>query len=194
MFAGAAVSGSADSAIVWFTAANGNNTQPGTLHALDASDLAHELWNSDMLPENTMGRFAKMVAPTVANGKVYVPTFSNELVIYGLLNGGATPETGPPQVTAVTNGANFLGGAIAPGELLAIFGANLGPSQLVGAVADSTGHLSTKLAHTKVFIDGVASPLVYASANQVGALVPFGISSASTQVIVQNGSDFSNVL
>ena len=193
VFLGTAVSGTPDSAIVWVTATNQNKAIPGTLHALDASDLSHELWNSDMLPGNEMGRFAKMVAPTIANGKVFVPTFSNELVIYGVLN-GASPETGPPQVTAVTNGANFLGGAIAPGELLAIFGANLGPTPLIGAVADSSGHLPAKLSHTKVFIDGIAAPVLYASANQVGALVPFGVSGAGTQVIVQNGSDFSNAL
>jgi len=31
------------------------------------------------------GSFAKFAIPTVANGKVYVPTFSNQLVVYGLL-------------------------------------------------------------------------------------------------------------
>ena len=52
--------------------------------------------------------------------------------------------------------------------------------------------MTTKLSHTKVFIDGIAAPLLYVSANQVGAVVPFGISSSSTEVIVQNASQFSS--
>ena len=58
---------------------------PGTLHAVDALDLTHELWNSDLAAErDQLGAFAKFVAPTIANGRVYVPTFSNELAVYGL--------------------------------------------------------------------------------------------------------------
>ncbi len=90
LFAGLAISGdtnNAGSAIVWYTVANYYVTQqPGTLHALDASDLTREFWNSDMVPTDAMGRYAKFATPTVANGRVYVPTFSNELVIYGLLS------------------------------------------------------------------------------------------------------------
>jgi uncharacterized protein (TIGR03437 family) len=196
LFAGLAISGDSNnpgSAILWYAVANYYlSQQPGTLHALNASDLTQEFWNSDMVPTDALGRYAKFVAPTVANGRVYVPTFSNELVIYGLLNAG-TPatETGPPLVTAITNGASFLSGAISPGELVAVYGANLGPDVIEGSQLDDTGHLTTKISHTKVFIDGIAAPLLYASANQVGAVVPFGISAATVQVQVQNGSQFS---
>jgi hypothetical protein len=31
------------------------------------------------------GKFAKFAPPTVVNGKVYVPTFSEKLAVYGLL-------------------------------------------------------------------------------------------------------------
>ena len=195
-FAGITVSGSAstpNTAIVWHTtAANSLSQQPGTLHAYDASNLSHELWNSDTNPGDTLGRFAKFVSPTVVNGKVYVPTFSDELVIYGLLPSGAPAvDAGPPVVTAVTSGANFLAGPISPGELVAIFGANLGPEQPVGAQVDATGHLATKLSHTRVFIEGISVPLMYSSANQVSAMIPFGLTGSSATVIVQNGSQFS---
>jgi uncharacterized protein (TIGR03437 family) len=186
-------SNSPGSAIVWYSVANYNaSQQPGILHALDASDLTHELWNSGMVATDAMGRFAKYVPPTIANGRVYVPTFSNELVIYGLLTGGAGPsDVGAPQVTAIANSANFLSGTIAPGELVTIFGANLGPSVPVGSQVDNTGHLPYKVSRTKVFFNGVSAPLLYASANQVSAIVPFGIAPAKIQVQVQNGSQFS---
>jgi hypothetical protein len=59
---------------------------PGILRAFDASDLSHELWNSELTggPDRP-GTYAKFAIPTVANGKVYVPTFSNAISVYGLL-------------------------------------------------------------------------------------------------------------
>src|SRR5262249_15948264 len=57
----------------------------GTLRALDASDLKHELWNSDKAAggRDTLGNIAKFSVPTVANGRVYVATFSKKVVVYG---------------------------------------------------------------------------------------------------------------
>jgi len=77
------------SGIVWAavnTTANANQAVvAGTLHAYDAQNVATELWNSDMLlARDGLGNFAKFVAPTVANGKVYMATFSNRLNVYGL--------------------------------------------------------------------------------------------------------------
>ena len=59
---------------------------PGIIQAFDATDVTHELWNSNMVPNrDSMGKLAKFVCPTIANGKVYMATFSNQLVVYGLL-------------------------------------------------------------------------------------------------------------
>ena len=41
-----------------------------------------------MNPADSLGIFVKFANPTVANGKVYVPTMSNQLVVYGLAGGG----------------------------------------------------------------------------------------------------------
>ncbi|HEY4935097.1 MAG TPA: T9SS type A sorting domain-containing protein, partial [Puia sp.] len=58
---------------------------PGILQAFDASDVSHELWNSNMKGNrDSVGKFAKFVPPTIANGKVYLATFSNGLQVYGL--------------------------------------------------------------------------------------------------------------
>lgn len=64
-----------------------NKTVRGTLRAFDARDLNFELWNSDKNPDgdDRLGDFAKFCPPVVANGKVYMATFSRELVVYGLL-------------------------------------------------------------------------------------------------------------
>lgn len=58
---------------------------PGILQAFDASDITHELWNSNLnATRDGIGNFAKFVVPTIANGKVYMATFSNQLAVYGL--------------------------------------------------------------------------------------------------------------
>jgi len=60
---------------------------PGILRAFDASDLSRELWNSNLdKPRDDLGNFAKFSPPIVANGKVFVATFSGHLNVYGLLN------------------------------------------------------------------------------------------------------------
>ncbi|MEO8822978.1 MAG: T9SS type A sorting domain-containing protein [Ginsengibacter sp.] len=65
---------------------NANNAVvPGVLQAFDATDVTHELWNSNWSNKrDSIGKFAKFVPPTVANGKVYMATFSNKLIAYGL--------------------------------------------------------------------------------------------------------------
>ncbi|MGB3074798.1 MAG: T9SS type A sorting domain-containing protein [Chitinophagales bacterium] len=81
----------AGSGILWATlplSGDANQqTRPGILRAYDATDLSHELWNSQLnLANDSIGGFAKFVCPTIANGKVYVPTFSGKFLVYGLLN------------------------------------------------------------------------------------------------------------
>lgn len=57
---------------------------PGVLHAFSAANVATELWNSTMNPSDQFGNLAKFAVPVVANGKVYLATFSNQLAVYGL--------------------------------------------------------------------------------------------------------------
>jgi hypothetical protein len=57
---------------------------PGVLHAFKASNVATELWNSSLVPADNFGNLAKFAVPVVANGKVYLATFSNQLAVYGL--------------------------------------------------------------------------------------------------------------
>jgi uncharacterized protein (TIGR03437 family) len=188
-YAGIAISSngtSNSSAIVWQTVGDINSFQtPGTMHAFAATDLSNELWNSDQSGDrDKLGRFAKFVPPTVVNGRVYVPTFSNQLVTYGLLS-DAAPGGGPPQITALVNGASFAEGAIAPGEIVAAFGANLGSRDLFNLQLDSTGHVMTSLEGTQVLFGGVAAPLLYTSGGQVGAVVPFGVKQPAVDVQIQ---------
>jgi hypothetical protein len=57
---------------------------PAYLHAYDATNVATELYNSEMNPlRDTAGAAAKFVVPTITNGRVYFGT-QTELDVYGL--------------------------------------------------------------------------------------------------------------
>jgi outer membrane protein assembly factor BamB len=56
----------------------------GILRAFDASDITKELWNSKQGQDDSPGDYAKFSSPTIANGHVYLATFSNQIVVYGL--------------------------------------------------------------------------------------------------------------
>ena len=59
--------------------------KPGILRAFDANDVRKELWNNQQnSARDGAGYYAKFAAPTIANGHVYLPTFSNQIVVYGL--------------------------------------------------------------------------------------------------------------
>ncbi|HUX84397.1 MAG TPA: discoidin domain-containing protein, partial [Chitinophagaceae bacterium] len=82
-------------AILWAShAATGDaesTVDPGILRAFSATDVTRELWNSSQDPNDQPGDYAKFVPPTIANGKVYLATFSNQLVVYGLTT--KSPDT-----------------------------------------------------------------------------------------------------
>ncbi len=59
-------------------------TRPGILRAFDAEDVTKELWNNNQNPNDASGNYAKFCSPTIANGHVYLATFSKQLIVYGL--------------------------------------------------------------------------------------------------------------
>jgi outer membrane protein assembly factor BamB len=69
-----------------------HQSQPGILHAYDADEISTELWNSlQNSGRDNCDNYSKMAPPTIANGKVYLPSFgtkntgTGQLCVYGLL-------------------------------------------------------------------------------------------------------------
>ena len=89
------------SGIVWSSQPVGdanNAVSAGVLRAFDATDLGRELWNSGAaFGRDGAGYFAKFCPPVVANGKVYVGSFSGQLQVYGL---NAAPQAATPVITS----------------------------------------------------------------------------------------------
>ena len=69
--------------IVW---AHENSSSAAVLHAYDATNLAHELYNSSQAANNRdrLGPGNKFITPTIADGKVFVGT-QNGVAVFGLL-------------------------------------------------------------------------------------------------------------
>ncbi|HXB72074.1 MAG TPA: IPT/TIG domain-containing protein [Candidatus Acidoferrales bacterium] len=90
-----------------------------------------------------------------------------------------------PVVSAIINAASGSTGGLSPGENITIFGSGLGPATLAGGQV-SGGVVTTVTGNTRVLFDGVAAPVIYASAVQTSVMVPYGVAGrTSTSVQVE---------
>ena len=93
-----------------------HESRPGILHAFEADDIRHELWNSLEIPaRDDCGEYSKMAPPTIANGRVFLASFGAENVgtgqfcVYGLLPAeGVAKLPAPAGVKAAVQGDNVL--------------------------------------------------------------------------------------
>ncbi|HTS28895.1 MAG TPA: hypothetical protein VMH81_23655 [Bryobacteraceae bacterium] len=90
----------------------------------------------------------------------------------------------PPVVTSVNNAASYSTGGVSPGENIVIFGTGLGPATLVpGTVTNNVWNNSA--GGVQVLFDGVAAPVIYASAQATSVMVPYGVAGrTSTNIVV----------
>ena len=98
-----------------------------------------------------------------------------------------TPPVIPtPVLTSVQNAASGIAGTIAPGEIVTIFGTNIGPATPVGLRLTAAGNVDTNLGNTRVLFDGIPAPLTYVSATQVNAVVPYEMAGrVSTRIQIE---------
>jgi uncharacterized protein (TIGR03437 family) len=89
-------------------------------------------------------------------------------------------------ISAVTNAASNQQGAIAPGEIVVVYGSGLGPSQAQSYQVGAGGLVPTNLAGTEVLFNGIPGPVLYASPTQVSAVAPFALTGQSVQIAVQS--------
>jgi uncharacterized protein (TIGR03437 family) len=80
----------------------------------------------------------------------------------------------------VANAISLREGAVAPGEIAAIFGAGLGPDAGATAALDPKGVLPATLSGVEVRFDGVAAPIFYAQSGQLNVQVPYTVAGTET--------------
>ncbi len=120
----------AGTGILWASLPNASanhRTVGGRLVAFDAEDVTRQLWDSEEVPaRDRLPSYAKFTPPTVADGKVFMATFSDELVVYGLLDGPApAPDAGAPAGGGPDAGPADAG--VAAPTWRSIFDRHLGP-------------------------------------------------------------------
>ncbi len=101
---------------------------------------------------------------------------------------GASPQTvevtliiaAPPAPLILTGGvvnaASFVGGGVAPGEIVTILGRDMGPRAGVSASL-SAGRLPLRLSDVTVYFSGLAAPLFFAAYDQINVQVPYEAAS-----------------
>jgi uncharacterized protein (TIGR03437 family) len=100
------------------------------------------------------------------------------------------PLTQPTVIAAVLDAASESVTPISPGKIIVIYGAGLGPSQLVQN-QPSNGQFGTELSGTAVAVNGNPAPMIYTSATQVAAIVPYSVSGDIAQVTVSYNGQVS---
>jgi uncharacterized protein (TIGR03437 family) len=95
----------------------------------------------------------------------------------------------------ITNAASFRPGAVAPGEIVSIFGSDLGPTEGVGTKLNEEGRMYTSMAGTSVLFDDVPAPLFYVRNDQINLQVPYSVAGQqSTNVQISVGGAISDVV
>ena len=96
------------------------------------------------------------------------------------------PLSAQIQPVQVLNYASGATGPVAPGEIVAITGSGIGPSQAATSSITTNSHIDTIAGNTRVLFDGIPAPIVSAQAAQIVAIVPYGVSGkTSTQLVVE---------
>jgi uncharacterized protein (TIGR03437 family) len=105
-----------------------------------------------------------------------------------------TPQPSPSIVAAVESATSNPSLKLAAGQLFSIYGFRLGPTDGIGTQFDASGHLPTLVSGTQVTVNGIPAPLLYISATQINAIVPFDLAGQRpASISVTNGNLQSDV-
>jgi trimeric autotransporter adhesin len=163
------VAASVTSNVKWLAVAPGTITTPGPFSvSVDPAGLTPAKYNATIT----------LASAGIPGSPISIPV---------QLEVTAAPVTLPQisAISAIANAASGVRGPIAPGEIVTIAGTLLGPAAGANFTLTSTGAVDTTLAGTKVMVDEFAAPLLYVSAGQVNAIIPYEIAGRSVvQVVV----------
>jgi len=115
-------------------------------------------------------------------GNVYVADVGNNVVRI------LRPTSKSVLIGAVVDAASQRAAPVAPGKLMVIYGAGLGPLQPVS----QPNRFTTELGGTTVSFNGTPAEILYSSATQIAAIAPDLLAGATAQIVVAyhgEGSD-----
>ena len=107
----------------------------------------------------------------------------------GVVSAVAPGPATSTRIFGITNAAyGPLGGRLAPGEIISIYGPNLAPKgTAVSGVPDSSGLMPTTLGGVQVFMNQRPAPLLYVSDSQINAVVPTYAGAPTVEIHVAGG-------
>jgi len=124
-------------------------------------------------------------------------TFTNgtysALITFG--GGGAAPQVvtvpvtlnvgvaATPVLDAVTNAMSYLTEAGSPGGFISLWGTGLGPTPAVPLQLLNSTTVGTSAGGTQVFANGIPCPILFSSAEQVNAILPFSVAGQTSAMI-----------
>jgi hypothetical protein len=199
----------AGTGIVWSSAPlSGKATGvpvPGVVRAFDATDLTSELWTSTQnLARDDVGNYAKFVPPTIANGKVYLSSFSGQLQVYGMTPppfqgvlfvqaASATPQTTVASVSTAYSSSQTTG------DLNVVIVGWSDSTATVQSVTDSAGN-NYALAGSSIVGTGLSQSIYYAknivgsSTNTVTVTFNQGATKPDVRILEYSGVSSSSPL
>ena len=154
---GLAFTATASSTGNWLLASPASGTAPATVNvSINTTGLSTGTYTGTVLVAGTNGASGSTTVTVTLNVTAPLPT-----------------------VTKVTNAASYAAAGVSPGEIITLFASDpahpIGPATPVGLTLDSSGNVSTSIGGVQVTVGGFACPMIYASATQVSAVVPYEI-------------------
>jgi uncharacterized protein (TIGR03437 family) len=177
--------GNADPTPATLSISGGGQSLPFTVQVTSGSNWLSVSPTSGMTP--TTGTTA--VTVTATPGTMGAGTYNGTILVAGsgLATGSTSVNvtltvTAPlPTINSVVNAASFIKGAVSPGEIVTLFGTAMGPAAAAYATIDpATGKLATSIGGVQVLFNGILAPMIYATATQISAVVPYEIAPISS--------------
>jgi uncharacterized protein (TIGR03437 family) len=99
-----------------------------------------------------------------------------------------------PSLTSagVVSAASFAAGPVAPGEVVSIFGQQIGPTTPALLTLDSTGKVATSIGGVRVNFGAFVAPLTYVGAGQINAIVPYEVAGSSSVGLAIDNNGFQS--
>ena len=122
-------------------------------------------------PKNLKAIVRGMDLPVSASGlKTTFPAYSITLLVVPA--DPATLAAPLPVIDSITNGATNAA-ALSPGAIVSISGRGLDPAIIADGAVSSSGMIQSSAGGTRVLFDGTPAPVLFTSADRVGAVVPY---------------------
>jgi uncharacterized protein (TIGR03437 family) len=130
-----------------------------------------------------------------SNGTLYIADTDNARILQVRTAGDSRKRWPHIEPTYILNSATFIAAPVSAGELVTVYGDDLGPLTGAGTEIDAAGLVSKTLGGVKVFFDGVPAPVLYAQMGQVNAVAPFTLAGKSTTElwVVRDGLESNHV-